>query len=133
MRKVLALFLTATLLCVSSVPALAEAASCLGPELVASMTMGDEHEGHHDGGLEAVHLGHDHRTGLQGDWQKDRIECGCGCHNSIDSLPHLLAPHNIDTALFQMGVDSVAATTPFEPVLLYRTARIPVPPPQLIS
>jgi len=133
MRKVLALFLTATLLCVSSVPALAEAASCAGPELAASVAMGDEHASHHDDGLEEVHLGHDHRTGLQGDWQKERIECGCGCHNSIDSLPHLLAPHNIDTAVFHMGVDSLAAAVGFEPVFFYRAARIPVPPPQLIS
>jgi len=131
MRKVLAVFLAATLLCVSSVPAFAEAASCAGPE--SALAMDNEHAEHHDDGIEDAHLGHDHVAGLQGDWQKDRIECGCGCHNSIDSLPHLLAPHNITTASFNVENGSDVVALQSESALVVSVARVPLPPPQSIS
>jgi len=27
------------------------------------------------------------------------IECGCGCHNNIDSLPHQFSPHTVSGGL----------------------------------
>ncbi|ATX81226.1 hypothetical protein Ga0123462_0351 [Mariprofundus ferrinatatus] len=132
MRKVLAIFLAATLLCVSSVPAFAEAASCAGPE-VAAITAGGEHAMHHDDGLDEAHLGHDHSAGLSADWQKDRIECGCGCHRSVDALPHLLAPHTFTSINLETGVESREAPFRLEVALVCSTPRIPIPPPQSIS
>lgn len=135
MRKVLAVLLSATLLCISSVPASAEVASCTGHEIdVVAMMSGEDmmHHAGHDNSGEEVHLGHDHHAGLSGDWQKDRIECGCGCHRSIDSLPHLLAPHTVDVSNFQVGIESISALRLVQPALLASSPQVPVPPPQFI-
>ena len=61
-----------------------------------------------------------------------RIECACGCHNNIDTLPHLLAPHAID-----MQQDYSAQTTNDESIhvaVLQATFNpsIPIPPPEFI-
>lgn len=133
MRKVLALIVAATLLFVSSVPAFAEAVRCAGPAQAVEMMDGEHAGHHHDEAIEESDQGHDHSSALKGDWQKDRIECGCGCHRSVESLPHLLAPHMIDIALFQVEVTSVVASIRSEPALAIEALRIPVPPPQRIS
>ncbi len=62
------------------------------------------------------------------------IECGCGCHASIDALPHQLAPHALDSGSpvreVAWLVPAPAADNP--PIKL--PLRIPVPPPEsLIS
>ncbi len=41
----------------------------------------------------AMHEGHDHTMHWFADWGTLRIECGCGCHASLDGLPMQLAPH----------------------------------------
>ncbi len=82
MRSWIALSMSLLLLFVSSMPLVSFADSCLLPRHMMAMD-----EGMHDGmpGIGQAHLGKD--------MQDCRIECACGCHRSVDALPHQLAPH----------------------------------------
>lgn len=73
---------------------------------------------------------HEHGTTLNGDWQHDRIECGCGCHNSIDSLPQLLSP--LMTSHSAEMTDQLAVSLPvqYEMAWLVSAVRVLLPPPQ---
>ena len=134
MRKFLALFLACSLLAVSSVPAVAMATEC-APAMHEQMHE-QTHElhdmdAHADHGVAHEPVMHEHDQALAGDWQHDRIECGCGCHRSIDSLPHLLAPHAL--TLSSDTIEIASAPSAPQPVagLIAVTVRVPVPPPQL--
>ena len=131
MRKIVAVLLAATLLSVSSVPAFAEAASCAGPEAVVMDVDGHAH--HHAAAVDQADLGHDHTSGLFSDWQQDRIECGCGCHRSVESLPHLLAPHLIDSALLPVTEEEGAVVARLESARGCLLLRVSLPPPQIIA
>ena len=89
MRKLLVMTMTITLLIISSVPMSVATAACAPPthNTSSAEVAADKHSEHDQ------HAEHEHSMTLNNDWQHDRIECGCGCHNSIDSLPQLLAPH----------------------------------------
>jgi len=81
MRKLTAICLCCTLLFVSSAPALA--ASCDMPHHAASATMCDIN------GYAMPMAGNRHDI----DEQDCFLECGCGCHHNVDSLPHQFSPH----------------------------------------
>ncbi|GAV21312.1 hypothetical protein MMIC_P2295 [Mariprofundus micogutta] len=134
MRKFVAVFLAWTLLIISSAPLSVEAASCAMPEhdMVSEQSMADGHAHHvnHDESATAD-SGHEHHMALMNDWQKDRIECGCGCHRSVDSLPHLLAPHMIDSASFHAGNASSMVSIKPVTLLVMAAVQVPLPPPQL--
>ncbi|OIO74745.1 MAG: hypothetical protein AUJ57_01655 [Zetaproteobacteria bacterium CG1_02_53_45] len=134
MRKVVAVFLTWSLLIISSAPLSVEVADCAMPDFERIHEQGmDEHAHHmnHDASV-STDQGHEHRVALMSDWQTDRIECGCGCHRNIDSLPHLLAPHAISSAGFQAGVTSVSLSVKPAAIWLSAAALVPLPPPQLV-
>jgi len=80
---------------------------------------------------EETHVLHEHSKALNSDWQRDRIECGCGCHNSADALPHLLAPHMTSDTI-QMA-EHLSAMLPVRPetAWLLHVVRVPLPPPQV--
>lgn len=65
------------------------------------------------------------------DAQTCRIECGCGCHQHMDSLPHLLSPHLISQ------VAGIPANPAFERAenLIYSffsyTPSVQLPPPNV--
>lgn len=131
MRKLLVMMMSLTLLIISSVPTSAVAAFCTIPvqssshdDMAAEMEHGTMHE--------ETHVQHEHNMALNDDWQRDRIECGCGCHNSIDSLPHLFAPH-LTSDTVQMAEQLPAElSVRFETAWLVYTVRVPLPPPQIL-
>lgn len=58
------------------------------------------------------------------------IECGCGCHHSIDSLPSLLAPHMPATALFNTADHQFLTIEETSLALTTIPAVTPSPPPR---
>ena len=131
MQKLVVMMMSATLLILSSVPMSAVAAICDIPvhtsshdDMAVDMEQGMQHED--------AHVQHEHSMALNSDWQHDRIECGCGCHNSIDSLPHLFAPHlTSDTVRLAEQLPAVLSVR-FKTAWLVYAVRVPLPPPQLL-
>ena len=129
MRKPIVMIISVTLLIISSVPMSAVAAICDIPvhtsahdDMTANMEQGMVHE--------ETSVQHEHGMAMNDDWQYDRIECGCGCHNSIDSLPHLFFPHITSDAIEMTEHLSAMVPVRFETVWLVYAVRIPLPPPQ---
>jgi len=90
------------------------------------MQTGIKYSIHHNATL------HQHNKQLTPAEKECRIECGDGCHASLDGLPHQLAPHTVlltgfDADLF---ISAIAATN--LPVLKPRLLPFPVPPPRYI-
>ncbi|MDQ6964316.1 MAG: hypothetical protein Q9M13_05275 [Mariprofundales bacterium] len=89
MRRCVALLLTFTLLAVSSLPALSDAATCAMPTDTSAELGSDRVTAAHDTrGTNQLHADQLHSSSDNHCY----IECGCGCHPSLDTLPHLLAP-----------------------------------------
>jgi hypothetical protein len=126
MRKLLVMTISLTLLIISSVPMSAAAVACAVPvhNRLSAEIAADIQSGH------GMYAEHEHGMALNNDWQHDRIECGCGCHNSIDSLPQLLAPHMTSDSIQMTDqlADSVANQP--EKAWLAAAVRVPLPPPQ---
>jgi len=78
-----------------------------------------------------VHATHHHSIRLNFDLQTCRIECGCGEHRGVDSLPHLLAPHAISLAGFDVGLVMMNVAAVDIPVLKPRLLPFPTPPPRI--
>jgi hypothetical protein len=128
MRKLIVTIMSATLLIVSSAPMVAAAADCPPAHEAAMTRAGADYHAHvHDLQQQGRH---DHAMALIGDWQNDRIECGCGCHSSVDSLPHLLAPHMASDAVRMTGQLSIKVS--LQPGMAWQSSpvRVPLPPPQ---
>jgi len=103
----ISIFLSAVLLVVSSAPLVSAVACDVPPAHAAAMQ------------IETSHAASDHELMMHGEHAPAlalsadtcRIECGCGCHRSIDSLPNLLAPHSADAG-FQPEDTSVERVAP---------------------
>jgi len=147
MRQFVALFMSITLLFVSSVPMLADAASCELPahaivmQKIVVQEMAKHAKGMHGTGLHknvsemSMHHAsnateHVRHAALNGDLPLNRIECSCGCHRSVDALPHLLAPHAF--SVHPMLVDGFSVPVAPQVFVVPETmeAAIPVPPPR---
>ena len=95
----MALLMSCTLLLISSMPSLALASMCdISDDSGISLAdkAASQHmvmQKHH-----AMHQHIIHSRDVSKDWQTCRIECGCGCHQQLDSLPHVLSPHIISQA-----------------------------------
>ncbi len=120
MRRCFSLFIVATLLFVSSVPMISEAATC-DVDAEASMS--------------AVQMDHDvvneHAAKMVADLPLNRIECGCGCHRSIDALPHLLAPHAFSIDILNSDLSFITLTAQVSLPLISEPVRVQVPPPRV--
>ncbi|MDQ6960566.1 MAG: hypothetical protein Q9M27_05995 [Mariprofundaceae bacterium] len=114
MRKICSMVLMSALLVVTSVPLLPAAAKFCALD---------------DGAMQ-MHAAHDHGMVLNLDFQTARIECGCGCHRSVDSLPNLLAPHVVSLAGLDVGLVIASVADVNLPVLKPRLLPFPVPPPR---
>jgi len=117
-RKAISILLAIAVLSVSAVPLL-PATACPSTQSIQGRAMH----------MQAGHQGHQHRIVPLNDWQTCRIECGCGCHRSIDSLPHLLAPHAVSLAPFRVEMVVADASAEMAPVLQARQLVLPTPPP----
>jgi len=130
MRKLLAMIMSMMLLIVGSVPMSAVASIC---DIPANASSHDDMTAHMEQGMvhEETHVQHEHGMALNSDWQRDRIECGCGCHNSADSLPHLFSPHMTSDIIQITGQLSAMTSVLFESAWLMYAVRVPIPPPQV--
>ncbi len=128
MRKLVSLAISLTILMVSSLPLVPLASAC-PPAHASAMQVMDEMQMHQEGQHPAMHAA----AHIDVDAGQACIECACGCHNSIDSLPHVLAPHSPDNASRScvLAFERAAAPT----VNLRPEARILngfSPPPQFV-
>jgi len=115
MRKVCSMVLMIALLIVSSAPMFPAAAKACALDSDATH----------------MHATHHHSIRLNFDLQTCRIECGCGMHRDVDSLPHLLAPHAISLADFDISLVMMDVAVVDIPVLKPRLLPFPVPPPRI--
>jgi len=120
--------MTVVLLVISGLPLVSMAETCPMPahtsfeaaadiELLAEPASHEISTGHHDA--------------LSSDMQDCRIECACGCHQSIDTLPHQLAPHVFsehEDACVDVTSLQISNYAPFSFELI---APIELPPPDL--
>jgi hypothetical protein len=58
---------------------------------------------------------HQHNNEMSLAGAECRIECGCGCHSSVDGLPHLLAPHTVSLMDGTVTLDIVRLDWAAEP------------------
>ena len=129
MQKLVVMMMSMTLLILSSVPMSAVAAIC---DIPVHISAHDEMTADMEHGMlqEDEHVQHEHAMALNGDWQHERIECGCGCHNSSDSLPHLFAPYMTSDTVQMAEYLSAVVPVRFEAAWLVHAVRVPLPPPQ---
>lgn len=132
MRNLISMFMTCTLLIISCMPSVSLAAMCAMP-LPASASIeklaaeyADKHQNH----TMAMTLQHDDM--MHGDWQTSRIECGCGCHQHLDSLPHLLSPHIMSQAVEIPKNKAVQGIEFYAYSRIFYIPSVQLPPPNLI-
>ncbi|MDX8389439.1 MAG: hypothetical protein R8M38_03015 [Mariprofundaceae bacterium] len=96
----------------------------------------DESEHDHHGvkqhETKAISQPHQHDKKLTASEKQCRIECGCGCHRSVDSLPTLFPPHLTPlspevVAKEGLAISVVSISRPLEAVDI----SVPTPPPKL--
>jgi len=123
MRRCFSLFIVATLLIVSSVPMMSEAATC---EMSVAASVQAEQMDH-----DYVYAQYQGAAKMIADLPLNRLECGCGCHRSIDALPHLLAPHafSVDALKADGYFVFIAKTMPL--TLVSEAAHVQLPPPRV--
>lgn len=121
MRQSIAFILIASLLLVSSLPLVAAANGC---PLVATA---------HATALDA--------TGSNGAVMQMKqdgmpapcsLECACGCHRNVDSLPQLLAPHAIGDGAARSQAAHEAPAIDVAMALQPRSQRVLLPPPRTL-
>jgi len=116
MRKGIALGLAFLLPLVASVPLVPKAAACAMQDAMPGM--------HHAApGAAKATAGPDAGTHCT-------IECGCGCHRNIDSLPPLLAPHAPAGARLAAPVGLEPAGPAARELVSLRFLKLPAPPPK---
>jgi hypothetical protein len=72
-----------------------------------------------------------HNMAMSHDMQTCRIECGCGCHQQLDSLPHLLSPHIVMQPQILADVPSVQISKDYTTHTFFYTSKVLLPPPNL--
>jgi len=124
MRRHIALGLVAALLIVSGAPLVSAADICA---LDAGNKKLTQHQ-HADHTIQMYDEQHGPVMDLSGD--TCRIECACGCHSGVDSLPNLLAPHApcVQSSAL-VTPDDVAIALPF-PELTSLAPVVITPPPR---
>jgi len=120
MRKGIALFMSIALLLIGSIPML--------PDAQAATAKHMRHMAAHTGMPMAMCTVADHA--IPKDMQDCRIECACGCHDHVDALPHLLAPHMI-SQIEQANTMFLRINSTHEELALSEFhLPIPLPPPE---
>jgi hypothetical protein len=59
------------------------------------------------------------------------LECGCGCHRSINPLPNLLAPHVLSTLTNDFLTGATSLVIKIEPIFYGLAPGVDLPPPDL--
>ena len=150
MRKFFAIVLSASMLAVSSLPTVSLAALCGDGDLLSNLrasqhaehlhamqVANSEHVHHQHADAEPateLHEGHNHGpVAMRGDMQRQRIECGCGCHRNTDGSPLLTTPHLLQSVAIEHG--SLVVRVEVLPVVPLEALPVSVnlPPPQIFS
>jgi len=112
MRKIIALCMTCALLLISTMPTISLASIC---------DMSEDHLMSQDMVTQSSQNDEDSRC----------VECGCGCHQSIDGLPHLLSPHLISQSSYFPTFNSMIVEELYlSPTYSYEPS-VQLPPPDL--
>ena len=119
-RRLLALMLCLNLLLLSSMPMLPVLALCLNDTDATQVS-----------GMHAGHGQHAKRAGIVVDRETDCIECGCGCHRSIDSLPHAFSPHMVPEGRAFATRLPVNVTKAYRYSQIFYLSLVELPPPDL--
>jgi len=125
----ISIFLSAVLLLVSSAPLVSAVACDMPPAHAAAMQGEDIHTA---SSMSHMHGESHHAIALSTDLDTCRLECGCGCHRSIDSLPNLLAPHSADAGIQPENVNVERATSAPCIRLSPRVLSLTSPPPDFV-
>jgi len=128
MRRFISIFLSAVLLVVSSAPLVSAVACDMPPAHAAAMQVEDIHAAL---SIPHMHGENHHTTALSMDLDTCRLECGCGCQRSIDSLPNLLAPHVLSTLANDFSTGATSLVIKIEPILYGLAPGVDLPPPDL--
>ena len=152
MRKFVAIFLSASMLAVSSLPTVSLAALCGDTDLLSNLRAsqqashlkamqaedtGHDHAHHHHAAKShspELHAGHDHGpVAMSGDMQTNRIECGCGCHHNTDGSPLLTTPHLLQSQAMMHEVSVLRIDMPGMIELEALSVPVALPPPEHLS
>ncbi len=129
MRKLISTWMTCTLLLITCMPSISLASACDISEQasmnIESMSAQAKLK-HHQEMVQKIHHVH-----MNKDMQTCRIECGCGCHHQLDSLPHLLSPHIVTQTQTLPEVTSLQVSENYSFSVFYYTLKVAVPPPNL--
>jgi hypothetical protein len=72
-----------------------------------------------------------HHVEMSQDMQTCRIECGCGCHQQLDSLPHLLSPHIVTQVQISPEIKALKISKDYISSIFHHTIKVALPPPDL--
>ncbi len=131
MRRYIASLMSAVLMMISSLPLVSVAEACPMPEQAMLEAAADMNAGHtmamHASDIAAA----GHSIVMSDDMQDCRMECGCGHHQSLDALPHQLAPHvfagQTETCASHANAQASIYRIPFYEL----TLGVELPPPDL--
>jgi len=73
---------------------------------------------------------HQHKATLSVAEKECRIECGCGCNQSVDGFPQVLSPHLISAINFEADDQIVRIEPETFPALQSTVKAVPPPPPK---
>jgi len=134
MRKLISIWVACTLLFITTMPTASLAAMCalstVAPVNIAEMANQQVMQ-HHPDMHEPVQMMHHTDAEMSGDWQTCRIECGCGCHRHLDSLPHALSPHIIPQVADLMDIPHAFIVENYSYSQLTYVPMVQLPPPDL--
>jgi len=122
------------LLLITTLPTASWAAMCAMPQADSSNieemahAQAMHHQNHAD---KPKHIMHERDAMANGDWQTCRIECGCGCHRHLDSLPHALSPHIIPQIADLMDIPKVVVIENYSYSQNFYVPLVQLPPPDL--
>jgi len=72
-----------------------------------------------------------HQMHMNKHMQTCRIECACGCHHQLDSLPHLLSPYIVTQAQVLLEINTLNISKAYRTSVFQYTIKVAVPPPNL--
>ncbi len=134
MRKLISIWVACTLLFITTMPTVSLAAMCalstVAPVSIEEMASQQVMQ-HHVDMHKPMQMIHHMNAEMSGDWQTCRIECGCGCHQHLDSLPHALSPHIVPQVASLPDNLSVAISETYSYSQIFYVPVVQLPPPDL--
>lgn len=134
MRKLISIWVACTLLFITTMPTASLAAMCelstVAPVSIEEMASQQVMQ-HHPDMHKSMQMMHHTNAEMSGDLQTCRIECGCGCHQHLDSLPHALSPHIVPQVAALPDNLSVAISETYSYSQIFYVPMVQLPPPDL--